>query len=77
MSADLETEFKVVVIGGGNVGRKALVTSMLSKLDNVVVVDNPVVYEIKPHPLLPEIKKVEHGSYRQFEKRDKRKNFRN
>ena len=78
MSADPEVEFKTIVVGGGNVSKSALIANILDKLDNVVVIDKPTVIEIKPPPSLPDIKfsLIEHGSYRQFEKVDKRKNFR-
>lgn len=76
MSADPKVEYKVLVVGGGSTGSSALIASALAKLDKeVIVVDKPIPYVIEARPPLLEIKIIEHGSYRQFEKIDKRRNF--
>ena len=69
----------VVIIGGGNQGLNAAITARLDQLDQVMLVDvqDPIAYEIKSFPREPiSILLNQHGQYRQFEKRDKRKNFR-
>ena len=77
MSADPKVEYKVLVVGGGNTGISALMASALAKLDKeVIVIDKPIPYVINTIPPSPKITLVEHGSYRQFEKTDKRKNYR-
>jgi hypothetical protein len=71
---------EVLVICDGNQARTVAIRNMVNKLDQVMLVDaieKPVEYIIKALPrmseLLINIKKD--GDYRQFEKRDKRKNF--
>lgn len=73
----MPNNIKIVILGAG-VGR-ALAAALVSfgKAANAAVVESPV-YTLKALPFRPDtypnIK--EHGHYRQFEKRDKRKNFR-
>lgn len=56
------------------------IKSLLKKVDSIVVLGSaPKNIAYKPHPVSPMPIRVlsrEHGQYRQFEKRDKRKNFR-
>jgi len=72
----------VVLIHGGNIAIAESITHMLSAMDNVVVVvieqQEPVSINLNNFGCIGEILPIknEHGSYRQFEKRDKRKNFR-
>lgn len=67
-----------VVVIGGNVGISALIAEHL-KVGDVITCDvEPVkVIRINRGCIAPPIEKVliNHGDYRQFEKRDKRKNF--
>lgn len=71
----------VVVIGGGNAGLAALIAARLNQIDNIMLIDDaPIVYAINVFPRMDEClvaikKEHQHGAYRQFEKRDKRKNF--
>lgn len=73
----------VVVIGGGNTGLGKAISAMLTATDAMMVlgeVAEKTVFEFRAFPREPiDILLVEHkqhGAYRQFEKRDKRKNFR-
>lgn len=75
--ADKQT---VVLIDGGNAGIAALIAKHL-KVGDVLVCDvEPAkVIKINRGCIAPPLSKrllVNHGQYRQFEKRDKRKNFR-
>lgn len=70
----------VIVIGGGNMAITASIAHMLSAIDNIVVVEpqEPILINVNDFGCIGEIVAIknEHGKYRQFEKRDKRKNFR-
>ena len=69
-----------VVIGVGNAGLSTAISAMLTATDAMMVlgeVAERTVYEFKAFPREPiNIQLKEYGTYRKFEKRDKRKNFR-
>lgn len=79
MSADPEVKFSTVVIGGGNAGLNSAILATLKQIDKIMVVDvqEPIVYALKALPRINDalINIKKDGQYRQFEKRDKRKNF--
>lgn len=69
---------EVVVIGGGNVGIAALLAKHLKVGDEITCEVEPAkVIKINRGCIAPPIKRISinNGDYRQFEKRDKRKNF--
>ena len=79
MSADPAINYSVVLIGCGNQGLNAEIVARLKQIDQIMIVDvkQPIIYELKAIPREPiNFLLKEHGTYRQFEKRDKRKNFR-
>jgi len=75
-----DKKISVVVLGAGP-SMAGQIASMISRLDQVMIVDRPqeqIVYEIHARQpcVLPNIfLRQEHGAYRQFEKHNKRDNF--
>ena len=68
---------KVMIIGG-DVKTKDIIKSMIEAVDGVALVEDSGKFYIRNshEPIEPiEPIEVEHGAYRQFIKRDKRKNF--
>jgi hypothetical protein len=77
-----DKKINVVILGAGPSMTKQLAASMMSRLDQVMIVDRPkednTVY-IHAHRSEPIpnclIRHNTHGAYRQFEKLDKREHF--
>ena len=73
----INEDVKVMILGG-DVKARDIIKSMIEAVDGVALVEDSVKFYIRNshEPIEPiEPIEVEHGAYRQFIKRDKRKNL--